>query len=234
MIPKNGGLTVPDKRKFAGLYRMSRIGVPVSPSIQSSQSAAAIGGVRNAGLYNRVRRFSSYVLTATIPSIIAACAQLRQARNNISEAYRPFSSVSHLRADQYKPAIHLGFRFFQPAILGHGLASDCQQELFRLQRLLLSILISERDGDALGVLLDRFHFAASVDLNNFSCGNSYSKLRGNLSSSPAPPAATLPGCVPRYQTSYRWKQTPRLPHQLPRQSEFLVWMEVPVSSDWSK
>ena len=81
--------------------------------------------------------FPAMWVTATMPSIMAACASCGRPATISPMAYKPFSSVSMVGPTLYETAIQLGFRFFQPAIFRHGLAADGQQKLFRLQGLLL-------------------------------------------------------------------------------------------------
>jgi len=77
--------------------------------------------------------FRRCALPAMIPSIIAACRQLRQSGNDVTNRIQPFfRAVSMLSPNVDKSALHLGFRFLQAATIRHGFAAHGQQQFLRL------------------------------------------------------------------------------------------------------
>src|SRR6516162_4763178 len=146
---EDGRFAVANEGEFPGFDGVARLPGLFFGEADRTDLRLAVGGVRNARLYDRMRRFTRDV----------------RDRNDVADGIEARFIGLHELVYRHKSAVELGPRFFEAAIFGHGLPTDGQEKFFSLEALRLAVLVFEGDGDALGVFLDALDGAVREDMD---------------------------------------------------------------------
>src|SRR5260370_12445160 len=153
MIAEDGGFAVADEGELAGFHGIACVTGLLFGHADGADLWFAVGGVGNAQLVDGVRGLAGNVGDGDDALHHSGVRELRQAGDNVPDGVEAGLGGFHELIDVDEAALDFGFGFFEAAIFGHGFATDGEQKFFGLKRLRFTVLVLERDGDALGVFL---------------------------------------------------------------------------------
>src|SRR5690242_679885 len=176
---QDGRFAVAHEGEFPDLHGVSGFARLLFGQADRADLRLTVGSVRYAGFQHRLRGLSGDVGDRDNTLHHRGVRQLWHARNNITDSEQSLLVCFHVGTGVDEAALDLGFRFLQAAIFRHWFTADRKEQLFRLDRLRLAVLVLKGNGHAFGVFLGTFHLGAGENLNVFLL-KGFLKLSGNF------------------------------------------------------